>query len=179
MKVKSDAELIKNYKLGDEESFEKLLCKYKGPLFNYILKMIGNKTISEDIFQDVWLNIIKSLHRYKERNKFSAYLFKLAHSRTIDHLRKQKHEIQVARGFIPRYSLSPHEAIYKKELISILNNAVSKLSLKEKEVFLLRQHTEMTFKEIALMLKCPLNTVLGRMHNAILNLRKTFKNAEL
>lgn len=172
-----DAELIRNYKLGNEKAFEQLLYKYKGPLFNYIKKMVGNRTVAEDIFQDVWLKVIKALPRYKERGKFTAWLFKLAHAQTIDYLRRQKLDTFAPDELerLPAAGHSLEEDIEKKELISMLNMAVEKLPGKQKEVFLLRKHTDFSFKEIAYILGCPLNTALSRMHNAIINLRKIIK----
>jgi len=174
------AELIKSYKEGNNEAFEILLGKYKLSLFNYILRMVGIKEVAEDIFQDVWIQVIKVLPRYREQNKFSSLLFKLANSKSIDYLRKNKRDLQCGGKvegvqYRSEVTSSMQSLIEKKEILSLLNNTVMELPAKQKEVFLLRQHSGLSFKEIAGILDCPLNTVLARMHNAILNLRKTLK----
>ena len=96
-------------------------------------------------------------------------------SRIIDYLRKSKYEI-IIDDFEPAEETNIATNLEKEELISILNSTVSRLPVEQKEVFLLRQQTELTFKEIAQTLDCPLNTVLSRMHNAVLHLRKVIKN---
>ena len=182
----SDAELIERYKLGNEGAFEELLERYKLPLFSYILKMVRNKTVAEDIFQEVWFQIIKLLPRYNEQNKFSALLFKIAYSKVIDYVRKN-HRILQHRSerilqrrseVISRSQSDIEKGIEKEELLSLLNKAAMELPPKQKEVFLLRQHSGLAFKEIAGMLGCPLNTVLARMHNGVLNLRKSLKEVK-
>ncbi len=171
----NDAELIREYKSGNDKAFETLLSRYKLSLFNYILKMVGNKDVAEDVFQDVWIQIIKIFSKYKEQNKFSAFLFKIAHFKSIDYLRKNKRNLQKEEKPLPYSRNNMEKDIEKKELVYLLNNAVMNLPAKQKEIFLLRQHTELNFREISKMLNCPLNTVLARMHNAILNLRKILK----
>lgn len=175
MNVLDDAQLIREYKAGNEHCFEKLLSRYKAPLFNYVIKMVKDRTIADDIFQNVWIAMIKFLPRYKEQNKFAPFIFKLAHSKIIDYFRKSKYEI-IIDDFEPAEETNIDTNLEKEELISILNNKISRLPVEQREVLLLRQQTELTFKEIAQILDCPLNTVLSRMHNAVLHLRKVIKN---
>ena len=174
----SDAELIKNYKAGNEGAFEVLLSRYKLPLFNYILRMVRSKDVAEDIFQDVWIRIIKLLPKYKEQNKFSGLLFKLANSKSIDYLRRNKRNLQVKGTLESRSYRNVEKDIEKRELLSLLNSAVMELPAKQKEIFLLREHTGLNFREISKMLDCPLNTVLARMRNAIISLRRVLKEGK-
>lgn len=174
----SDAKLIEKYKSGDTAAFEELLYKYKNQIFSYILRMVKNKTVAEDIFQDVWVNTLKYLPRYDERNKFSGFLFKIAHSKTMDYLRKDRNFEELPEN-LPDNSwhdttLREHP-LEKAELYNNLNLAIENLPAKQKEILLLRQESDLSFKEIAKMLDCPINTVLSRMHNAVLSLRKIMK----
>lgn len=166
----NDAELIERYKSGDDTAFEELLYKYKNQVFGYILKMVRNKAMAEDVFQNVWLNVIKYLPRYDERNKFPAFLFKIAYSKTMDYLRKDKYFVPVFENIPDTSNLNSQNEMYDS-----LKIAISKLPEKQKEILLLRQESNLTFKEIAKLLDCPINTVLARMHNAVLSLRKMLK----
>ena len=86
---KEDVHLIEDYKNGDNSAFNELFYRYKLPVFNYIKRMVKDKEVAEDIFQEVFLRVIKGLQHYKEKGKFSAWLFKIAHSLTMDYFRKK------------------------------------------------------------------------------------------
>lgn len=185
---KEDVHLIEDYKNGDNSAFNELFYRYKLPVFNYIKRMVKDKEVAEDIFQEVFFRVIKGLRHYKEKGKFCAWLFKIAHSLTMDYFRKKsviltrqltgKNLNPLANGQLENGDPSADgmdQELEKEEAISILNNAVEDLPLKEKTIFLLRQHTELTFKEIAGMLEIPLNTALSYMHNSIIKLRKVIK----
>lgn len=171
-----DEYLIERYRNGDEDAFRKLLYKYKVPIFTYILRMVKNKTIAEDIFQDVWIKIINILPKYREEGKFNSLIFKVAFSKCTDYLRKNKKEIKLHKSFSdPSDPIDLQKEIEKKDLLTHINNAVENLSIEQREVFLLRQYSNLTFKEISKILNLPLGTVLSRMHLAMLSLRESLK----
>ncbi len=177
---KEDVHLIEDYKNGDNSAFNELFYRYKLPVFNYIKRMVKDKEVAEDIFQEVFFRVIKGLRHYKEKGKFCAWLFKIAHSLTMDYFRKKSVILNpLANGQLENGDPSADgidQKLEKEETISILNNAVGKLPIKERTIFLLRQHTELTFKEISCMLEIPLNTALSYMHNSIIKVRKAIKS---
>jgi RNA polymerase sigma-70 factor (ECF subfamily) len=175
-----DDQLVEDYINGDEKAFEKLFHKYKIRIFNFIYRMIGDRMIAEDILQEVFLKVIKWLPRYHKEGKFSGWLFSIANSITLDYIKKRKRIVPIQEvERIPDLALSPRHQIEEDEKIELIEKAVKNLPLKQRQIFLLRQHTDLKFKEIAEMLGCPLNTVLARMHNAILNLRRTLVKSNI
>ena len=180
-KAASDAYYVKRYISGKDKAFDVLFKKYERPLFSFILKIIKDRQIAEDVFQQTWLKVINGLSNYEERGSFSSWLFGIAYNCSIDQTRKK------TRSKIDDYASSegldklkgehpnPHKILEKDEQIACLENAIEKLPDDQKQVVLMRMHGELPFKEIAEILECPLNTVLGRMHYAVRNLRKIFK----
>ena len=168
--------LIEKSISGDKNAFANLISIYRRQLFSYILRRCGNRELAEDIFQDVLIKVWKSISKYKEREKFSSWLFSIAHNVTIDMYRKRglKYEehpnnIEIASNENIQMKIENDE---RKEL---LENALHSLTEQQKEVLLLRQHGELKFKEIAEITKQPLNTVLSHMNYAVKKLKKILR----
>lgn len=174
----TDAQLIRSYGNGRDRAFLKLYTRYERPLFSFILKFVNHRESAEDVFQQTWIKVINGLPNYEEKGKFSSWLFGIAHRCCIDHARK------VSRARIDGRTSSagmdtlehggpaPDGALEAQEKREWLKGAIDRLPVEQKEVLLLRLHAEMPFKEIAEMMGSPLNTVLGRMHYAVQNLKK-------
>ena len=192
----SDEELVEIYKKsGSNEAFETLLTRYKNSLFSFLVRMVSDRTVAEDLFQEVFLRVIKSLPDYKSKDKFKSWIFRIANNLAIDHLRSVKRkktssieeEIfeQKGRNIKVEDTLKsafhgPEKILENRELQHILKNSIQSLTDEQKEIFLLRHESRMSFKEIADLLKCPLNTALGRMHCAIKKLKeKLLKELEV
>jgi len=130
---------------------------------------------AEDLFQETLIKVWKGFKSYNERNKFSSWLFSIAHNVAVDSIRR-KSATPPVRSFEDvltfKSNNDPYEAFVEKETNELVMAAVSKLSEKQKQVFLLRQHGGMTFKEISEATNQPLNTVLGHMHYAVSGIRK-------
>lgn len=189
MKNLSDEKLVEIYKKGgSQEAFEILLERYKLPLYSYIIKMISDRAEAEDLFQEVFIKVIKGLPCYQSRDKFKSWIFKIARNMTIDYLRKNKNKktcsidekIQVEKSkdftikdLLPSKDYGPEKILEKKELKENLIKSLEELTTEQKEVFLLRHDLGFSFKEITELLNCPLNTALGRMHQAIKKIRKS------
>lgn len=182
--VVSDSELIQKYNNGDGRAFGKLIDRYNQPLMSYLQRMVSDRIAAHDLFQDTFFKVIRALPRYHERGKFSSWLFGIAHHVAIDFLRKQKRARQHLKSdcetndmeladYEDHTSMRPDEHYDQQELKTLLKQAVETLPVEQKEVLLLRQYSGMTFKEISEQINCPLNTVLGRMRYALLNLRKS------
>ena len=130
---------------------------------------------AEDLFQETLIRVWKGFNSYNEQNKFPSWLFSIAHNVAIDLLRSpaSKFTGQSLESVISKTNEdNPHNIIVAKETSELVMSAVNELSGKQKEVFLLRQHSGMTFKEIAETTNQPLNTVLGHMHYAVSKIRK-------
>lgn len=168
---------IKAYLNGDNKAFEVLYYRYKKQLYGYLYNLLKNSGIEvDDIFEETWLKVIDKLPQYNDDGRFSAWLFRLAHNIFIDHIRKKRNRYfqSMDQEDVPEIAspehLRPSDELANIELGTEIERAVAALSPEQKEVFLLRQQ-ELSFKEIAEIQNCSLNTVLSRMHYAIKNLR--------
>ncbi len=171
----TEKSLIDSCLNGNSNSFSFLIKLHRKPLFTYLYRLCGDKGIAEDMFQETLLKVWQNLKKYNEQNKFSSWLFSIAHNVAVDTLRKRKvrnNIIYMDEIHEPDNNLNPFTILIAKESGAKISNAINKLPEKQKQVFLLRQHGEMTFKEIAELLKEPINTVLGHMHYAVDKLRK-------
>jgi RNA polymerase sigma-70 factor (ECF subfamily) len=173
-----DAELIRKYKNGEEKAFTVLLERYKDRLFTFILRLVGNKETAEDIFQETFIKVLNGLPNYREENKFSSWLFGIANNSCMDYFRKNKFKyLFYINSFSEEENLydiepTPDIKIDKFEVKKIIDEALSQLPAEQRQVLLLREHSELSFREIAEMLNCPLNTVLTRMRYALNKLNK-------
>jgi len=183
----TDAQLLNRFRNGESTAFDCIVDRYRKPLFTYLIRLVGDRHSAEDIFQDTFLKVIKGLKAYHEQNKFNNWLFGIAHHLAIDFLRKAQRkqkffsqgdidsEKEIKLENISDLNLLPDEQTEQQELRKALNEAIQQLPIEQRQVFLLREHSDLTFKEIAEMLEKPLNTVLAQMRYALLNLRKILK----
>ncbi len=169
--------LIKKCKLGDGEAFRRLMSNYKNKLYGYLLKFSDSHDTAEEMFQETMIKAWKGLGKYNDQKKFSAWLFTIAHNVAMDSLRFKN----IKNRTIPLEEIknsvctnSPEEKVIKDEVVERINKSVNTLSEKQKTVFLLRQHGELSFKEIATIMNEPLNTVLSHMHYAVKKIKKQF-----
>jgi len=184
----SDSLLIAQFLSGDTTAFETLINQYRQRLYSYLCRMVSDSEAAKDLFQDVIVNVLKALPKYREQRKFSNWLFSIAHNLAMNYIQKQKQKSAIIlentfsetdKELLSAWaveSFSPEEILKKKELQGILKSSIEKLPIEQKQILLLREYSGLPFKEIAQMLDCPLNTVLGRMRYALLNLRKIIQN---
>ena len=180
----SDQELVKNYINGDNSSFEVLLNRHKNRVFAFIMSKIKNKDLSEDIFQDTYVKVVNSLQKgkYNEEGKFLPWVMRIAHNLVIDHFRKQK-KMQMIRSnndfdifdVIKDSKINADEKLIKDQIFSDLNSLINKLPSDQKEVLKMRYYEELSFKKIAEHFDISINTALGRMRYALINLRALSK----
>jgi RNA polymerase sigma-70 factor (ECF subfamily) len=180
-----DAELIRAYQNGEVEAFETLVQKYQRPLFTFLLRLVGNRQSAEDLFQDTFLRVLRALPKYQEEGRFSGWLFGIANNLAVD-LRRRK-RVQ-RRYFLDdeaalTAAIDCHNAVDAEvesaEVMRLIEAALQQLPEKQRQVFLLRQHGELSFKEIAELLGEPLNTVLSHMHYAVTKLRQQLRCADV
>ena len=175
---REDTYLIRDYRNGDNEAFSELFDRYKSKVYNFIYRLVGNPDTADDLTMITFIKAMKSIRKYRERGKFRNWLYSIANSVTIDYLRKSKREQFDSIDDwmdIPDDSFSPETMLEQKELIKLLEDRITTLAVKQRQVFVMRQETNMSFKEIAKVLNCPLPTVLSRMHNAVLNIKKSLR----
>lgn len=178
---KEDAKFIFNYVEGCESSLEFLIKKHQLRLFNFIYSKVLNKDIADDIFQETFIKVINTLKRgvYNEEGKFLPWLMRIAHNLVIDHFRK-KNRIPLFENndnfdifqLISDGSLNAENAIIHDQIIADIQKIILELPEDQKEVLLMRFYRDMSFKEIAELTGVSINTALGRMRYAIINLRK-------
>jgi RNA polymerase sigma-70 factor (ECF subfamily) len=171
----SDNALITSYLSGNEEAFTELYGRYKLKLYGFLNNHIQSTSLDVDeIFEETWIKVITNLSKYQDKGKFSAWLFTIARNIYISKLRAIKIEIVSSSNEEPLniidVNLNPQEEIINSETLEEITLAIEKLPLEQREVFLLRQQ-DLSFKEIALIQQCSINTVLARMQYALKFLR--------
>jgi len=178
--VLSDQELVKKYLSGDNTSFEVLLTRHKSRLFAFIMSKIKNRDITEDIFQDTFIKVINSLQRgkYNEEGKFLPWIMRIAHNLVIDHFRKESKmkNIRPNDSFnifdvINDGNRGQDEEMIRKRVHSDLNMLIKDLPEDQMEVLKMRYFEDMSFKKISEITGVSINTALGRMRYALINLR--------
>jgi RNA polymerase sigma-70 factor, ECF subfamily len=177
----SDAALIKAWQSGDSGAFDRLLRRYQAPLFAYLYRRTGDRATAEDLFQETFMRVIRALPGYQERARFASWLFGIAWRLVIDHHRHKtgshtnNSAVDIELVACPEDeagSWSPHARVESEEFSRLIDDAMGKMPDECREIFLLRQHGELTFREIAALVDRPLNTVLGQMRRALLYLRQ-------
>jgi RNA polymerase sigma-70 factor (ECF subfamily) len=170
-----EAQLIKDSKKGDSAAFGKLMGIYRDNLFTYLLRMCRERMTAEDLLQETLIKAWNGLKSYNEQQKFSSWLFTIAHNVSIDAIRMRK--VRERTTYLSdkneiAYDYTPHSELVMTESRVALQKEVENLPDDQRRVFLLRQHSTLSFKEIAIIMKQPLNTVLSHMHYAIKKLRR-------
>ena len=176
-KSHSDEELVKLYVQGNNEAFDALLSRY-----NYIYGFVHNEALAEDLFQETFIKAIITLKQggYSESGKFSSWLMRIAHNKVFDVFRLEKHDNTVSNDEydVDLYDYSQllegnvEDNIVADQTIDELNYLITLLNEDQREIIKMRYYQELSFKEISDITGVSINTALGRMRSAILNLRK-------
>ncbi len=188
--VLSDQELVANYLNGDNKSFEILLERHKGKVFAFIMSKVKNRDLTEDIFQDTFIKVINSLQKgkYNEEGKFLPWMMRISHNLVIDYFRKNSKmkSIRSTDDFnifdiINNGNRSQEEEMIRKRVHADLNMLIKDLPNDQMEVLKMRYFDDMSFKQISKKTGVSINTSLGRMRYALINLRKLaeHKNIDL
>ena len=172
----TDQQLIRMFLKGDETAFENLYMRYKKALYGFLNNLIKNSADADEIFSDTWIKVIDQLPRYHDNGKFSAWLFRIARNAFYDRCRRRSTagEVEFDDAILDETMTalvpSPDRAMGSEELGKLILDGLDELQVEQREVFLLRQQ-ELSFKEIAEIQSCSINTVLSRMQYALKNLR--------
>ncbi len=184
----SDSKLVSLYIKGNEESFEVLLNRYKSKVFTNIYLIVKDTYIAEDLTQDTFIKAIKTLrgNRYNEEGKFKPWILRIAHNLAIDHFRKKKRypTIVMEDGSNVFNTLEFSEAPYEtfqveQDTKRKLRAFIEELPDNQREVIMMRHYQEMSFQDIAETTDVSINTALGRMRYALINLRKKMKQHKI
>ncbi len=176
-----DSILVKNYIAGDEKALEVLINRYNQRISSFIYSKVLDRDVAEDIFQDTFIKVIKTLKRgsYSEEGKFLPWVMRIAHNLIIDHFRKNKRmpKFEGSDDFnifsvIKDDKLNAEKRIIKDQIDRDLTLLIDELPDDQKEVLVMRIYKDMSFKEISENTGVSINTALGRMRYALINLRK-------
>lgn len=180
----SDEELLRAYRNGDSEAFKTLFGRYRGPLFNFLLRRVRDRGRAEELYQDSWTKVIERCAEFRGDAKFSTWLYTIARNACIDHQRKMKFRghgslDETQRGAshpmverVANPGLGPDQLVVGEALRQRIARAVEELPEEQREVFLLRQLQGMAFKEVAEVVGVPVNTVKSRMRYALERLQQ-------
>ena len=185
----SDQELIAKYLNGNEKSLEKLIFRHKRKVFAYIMMVVKDDQVADDIFQDTFIKVINTIRSgsYKEEGKFIQWVMRIAHNLIIDHFRRAK-RLPVVNNSNEDFDIfdmvritdqSIEDQIITDQIHEDVRSLIELLPSEQKEVLVMRHYDNMSFKEIADATDVSINTALGRMRYALINLRKIVKEKNI
>ena len=187
--LRNDNKLVQQFISGDQNSLEILIQRHKSRVFSYILLIVKNQELAEDIFQETFIKVIRSLKRgrYIENGKFVSWVLRIAHNLIIDHFRKEK-----LKGTISNDSLDVdifnsqkfsedtiEDQLVYTQILSEVKDLIQELPDDQQQVIYMRHYMGLSFKEIADQTDVSINTALGRMRYALINLRKLIEKKKL
>ena len=182
------ASLIDSCRRGDGRAFENIFGLFRGPLYSYLSRTTRDPHLAEDLLQDVFLRMIDNLDRYEESGRFEAWLFRIAANRVRDWARRQSHGERVGgvaeddsdetRVVDRPVEAPPEKALIHGEEVRRLEASLARLDDQDRQVLLLRHYGDLSFREIADALDCPLGTVLARSHRALQKLRQMMERPD-
>jgi RNA polymerase sigma-70 factor (ECF subfamily) len=182
----TDEELMQRYRDGDARAFETLYARHKGPVYRYLLRQCGVAALAEELFQDVWMNLIKARARYEVRAKFTTWLYTLAHHRVVDHYRRQAAGVPISydddpddEPLIEQVADSevrqPDNEFERRRQAQQLLGLLAQLPEAQREAFLLREEGGLSLEEIAAATGVNMETAKSRLRYAVAKLRQGMK----
>jgi len=186
--VISDQALVKQYIAGDESSLEKLIVRHRDRVYGAIYNFTKDVYLTEDLFQEVFIKVVNKLRegKYNEEGKFLPWVLRMAHNLCIDNYRKTKRQVSIVTSeefdlfeILPVDSTNGEEMIIDQQLKDKVRHLLNELPEEQREVVLLRHYFEFSFKEISELTGVSINTALGRMRYALINLRKVIEDKKI
>ena len=186
--VISDKALVKQYIAGDESSLEKLIVRHRDRVYGAIYNFTKDVYLTEDLFQEVFIKVVNKLRegKYNEEGKFLPWVLRMAHNLCIDNYRKTKRQVSIVTSeefdlfeILPVDSTNGEEMIINQQLKDKVRHLLNELPEEQREVVLLRHYFEFSFKEISELTGVSINTALGRMRYALINLRKVIEDKKI
>lgn len=188
-----DEQLVELYTKGNNSAFDVLLKRYESKVFSYICKSVKNQELAEDLFQDIFVKVVVRIKdgKYEENGKFSAWIMRIVHNHLIDHFRtdvsnrlistdanmyndddEHSHPNSILNNVNLAINENKEQEMIDQQTLKEVQELINLIPDAQREVVLMRLEEEMSFKEIAEKTHCSINTALGRMRYAILNLRQ-------
>lgn len=179
----SDEALMLQYKDGNTQAFDVLYSRYRLPMYRYLQHQCGNAATAEELFQDIWLNLVRVRERYEVSARFKTLIYHMAHNRLIDHYRKQKHGIPVSydeHEDVLNLSnnanpISAERQVDGEQQIKCLQNTIAALPEAQREAFLLKENTGLSVEQIADVTGVNAETVKSRVRYAMNKLRQSIQ----
>ena len=185
----NDNELVQRFIAGDQNSLEILIQRHKGRVFSYTLLIVKKQELAEDIFQETFIKVIRSLKKgkYTENGKFVSWVLRISHNLIIDHFRKEKLKGTVSNDSLDidifnsqKFSEDTIEdQMINAQILSEVKDLIQELPEDQQQVIVMRHYLDLSFKEIAEQTEVSINTALGRMRYALINLRKLVEKKNL
>ena len=189
LKALSDQELLNTYLSGNESAISVLIERHRKRVYDYVYMMVKSRDVADDILQETFIKVIRVLNegRYVETGKFLSWVLRIAHNQVIDHFRQNKQQNQVSESDAgydilnsKKFSDSTVEdQIVSTQIESDVRKLIDYLPDEQREVVMMRYYSGLSFKEIAEQTDVSINTALGRMRYALINLRKMIQEKQL
>ena len=183
-----DASLVNSYIAGNEAALESLIKRHQSKIFGFIYSKVGDRDITDDIFQDTFIKVIRTLksNAYNEEGKFLPWVMRIAHNLVVDHFRRNK-KMPLYRetenfsifSIMTDDALTIENKLISDQVTNDLRKLVEELPADQKEVLMMRLYQDMSFKEISEATGVSINTALGRMRYVVLNLRKVIDKHQI
>jgi RNA polymerase sigma-70 factor (ECF subfamily) len=185
----NDNELVQRFISGDQNALEILIHRHKNRIFSYILLIVKKQELAEDIFQETFIKVIRSLKkgRYTDNGKFISWVLRISHNLIIDHFRKEKLKNTISNdsfeGDLFNSQKFAEDTIEDQmvytQILSEVKDLIQELPEDQQQVIYMRHYLDLSFKEIADITDVSINTSLGRMRYALINLRKLVEQKKL
>lgn len=186
--TETDETLMLRYQTGDAGAFDLLYARHKGALYRYFLRQCRVAAVAEELYQDVWMNLIRARDRYETRAKFSTYLYRLAHNRLVDYYRRQASGVPISYDddpedapLIERVADSPEREpdneFEARRQAQKLQQLIAELPDAQREAFLLREEGGLSLEEIAQTMRVNAETAKSRLRYAVAKLRLGLSDA--
>jgi RNA polymerase sigma-70 factor (ECF subfamily) len=184
----TDQQLVHQFKDGDSSALETLVLRHKDKLFTSIYLLVKDKYLAEDLFQEVFIRVIDTIrgNRYTEEGKFLPWAMRIAHNLCVDHFRRVKrtpviktsdnHDIFEVLNFSED---NAEQKMMKNQSYDRIRRMLDLLPEEQREVIVLRHYADLSFKEIATLTNCSINTALGRMRYGLINMRKMMTEKQI
>ena len=182
----SDNELINGYRNGNYADFETLLARHQAKVYGYIFSVVKDKNVADDIFQDTFLKVVQTINSgmYKDENKFIHWVMRISHNLIVDHFRRVSKLPTVNKNDFLLENLrvlddNVEKVVIKNQTRQDIRKLIKKLPDEQRRVVILRHYGKYEFKDIAEKTGVSINTALGRMRYAIINLRRLARNSNV
>ena len=172
----TDDQVMQDVRDGRGEKLAILFERHHVPLFNFFLRMTGNRAASEDLVQDVFTRILKHRATYRGEDRFTVWLYTIARNAHVDYLRKRKTTFPLEDQFedVPSAEMVPEDRLVQTQEAALINRALARLSPRKQELLALSRFQNLKYREIAELLDCPVGTVKGLIHRAIQELGEIY-----